>query len=129
MQDRTISSEINIGGTNNSTILRLDFDNFVKATESDVFDTAEISTYLVKIREEKLEKGIKSEDISFADELQNFAKVRVLEPDNTISELWIQNLNTLNKAVLPPREGEVRKWKDGDYKFSGGHWSMGEEVK
>ena len=31
-------------------------------------------------------------------------------------------INSFEKAVLPPKEGEVRKYKDGDYKFSGGHW-------
>lgn len=29
-----------------------------------------------------------------------------------------------------PREGEIRHWKDGDYKFEGGHWKkQGGEIK
>ena len=49
--------------------------------------------------------------------------IESLNLDLRQKQIFNQNIeNSFEKAVLPPKEGEVRKYKDGDYKFSSGHW-------
>jgi hypothetical protein len=85
----------------------------------------------------------KENDISYLGEnIKNQAKKIILKGfDLKVEKKPIEGekdidylFDELNKALPPPVEGEIRSYKDGDYKFISGHWKklallLAEEAK